>query len=64
MNAFAEFGEVNFRVDTISLAFYTTPVASVPEPSTYGMLLLGLAGLGYATRRKWLPNKEFKGGKE
>jgi len=27
-------------------------VASVPEPSTYAMLLLGLAGIGFAARRR------------
>ena len=27
-------------------------VASVPEPSTYAMLLLGLAGVGFAARRR------------
>ena len=27
-------------------------VAAVPEPSTYAMLLLGLAGLGFAARRR------------
>ena len=31
-----------------SLAFLLTPTATVPEPSTWAMTLLGFAGLGYA----------------
>lgn len=27
--------------------------AAVPEPTTYGMLLVGLAGIGFVARRKW-----------
>jgi hypothetical protein len=29
-----------------------TPVISVPEPSTWAMLLIGLAGLGFAGSRR------------
>jgi len=31
---------------------YTPPVSPVPEPSTWAMLLLGFAGLGYVMRRR------------
>ena len=34
-----------------SLAFLLTPT-TVPEPSTWAMLLLGFAGLGYAGYRR------------
>jgi hypothetical protein len=34
------------------LKFYSDPLAAVPEPSTWAMMLLGVAGLGYAARRR------------
>jgi hypothetical protein len=33
------------------LGVASSPVAAVPEPSTWAMMLLGLAGLGFAFRR-------------
>jgi PEP-CTERM motif len=33
-------------------AFFQTKVSAVPEPSTWAMLLLGFAGLGYAAMRR------------
>jgi hypothetical protein len=35
------------------LAFYIQSAAAVPEPSTWTMLALGFAGLGWATRRRF-----------
>jgi hypothetical protein len=32
-----------------------TPVPTIPEPSTYAMLALGLAGIGFAARRRKTP---------
>jgi PEP-CTERM motif len=32
--------------------FYTDPVASVPEPSTWAMMILGFAGIGFTAYRK------------
>ena len=34
------------------MAFFQTKVSAVPEPSTWAMLLLGVAGLGYAAMRR------------
>jgi hypothetical protein len=36
---------------TFNLAFSLTGVSGVPEPSTWAMMLLGFAGLGFAFRR-------------
>jgi hypothetical protein len=35
----------------IADAFLSEAVAAVPEPSTWAMMLLGFAGLGFAFRR-------------
>jgi hypothetical protein len=35
----------------VGLAIVTSPSA-IPEPSTWAMMLLGFAGLGYAAYRK------------
>ena len=32
--------------------YFTNPVAAIPEPETYGMLLAGLGLLGFAARRR------------
>jgi hypothetical protein len=45
--------EGNFVLD--SLTVVTPPPTPVPEPSTWAMLLLGFAGLGYAGYRKAQP---------
>jgi hypothetical protein len=34
------------------ISFNLTAVAAVPEPSTWAMMMLGLAGLGFAGRRR------------
>ena len=34
------------------MAFFQTKVSAVPEPSTWALLLLGVAGLGYAAMRR------------
>lgn len=31
---------------------YTSAIAPVPEPGTWGLMLIGLLGLGYVTRKK------------
>jgi len=40
--------DVGAQIDNVSL----TQVAAVPEPETYGMMMLGLAMLGFASRRR------------
>jgi hypothetical protein len=46
-------GSVDFiRIHDDSSTFGTAPVGTVPEPSTYAMLILGLAALGYGRRKK------------
>jgi hypothetical protein len=45
------FGANWTTVGGIDLAF-TTYVASVPEPSTWAMLLIGFAGIGFAAYRR------------
>ena len=51
-------GPPNLLADTITnlsvtgtITFDFTPTAAVPEPSTWAMMLLGFAGLGFAFRR-------------
>jgi hypothetical protein len=34
-----------------SQGFLATPISGVPEPSTWAMMLLGFAGLGFAFRQ-------------
>jgi PEP-CTERM motif len=36
---------------TFNLAFSLSGVSGVPEPSTWAMMLLGFAGLGFAFRQ-------------
>ena len=36
-------------------AYSESPIASVPEPSTYAMLMVGLLGIGMLRRRRALP---------
>jgi hypothetical protein len=36
---------------TFNLTFSLTGVSGVPEPSTWAMMLLGFAGLGFAFRQ-------------
>jgi probable HAF family extracellular repeat protein len=38
--------------DPLAVFLVDPPVASVPEPSTWAMMLMGLAGLGYAAFRR------------
>jgi hypothetical protein len=42
------------QFDNISFnpAIISVPAASVPEPGTFALLGLGLAGLGFARRRR------------
>jgi len=37
---------------SVSSGFFSNPVAAVPEPETYAMLLAGLGLLGFAARRR------------
>lgn len=45
----------NFR-GISNAALYSTGVPAVPEPATWMLLLLGMAGVGYSMRRKDKPN--------
>jgi hypothetical protein len=54
---FTQDGEgAGYESDNHTVGFYTqesgTPVGAVPEPSTYAMLLAGLAGVGLGARRR------------
>jgi hypothetical protein len=55
LNAFSTPGfQTLFAIDNLDLT--ETPVAAVPEPSTWAMMLLGFAGVGFmAYRRKSKP---------
>lgn len=44
-------GNVRF-VGALRLTYEFAPLAAIPEPETYAMLLAGLALLGFATRRR------------
>jgi hypothetical protein len=41
----------NLGPTDVQFQVFGTPVAAVPEPSTWAMMLLGFAGLGFAFRR-------------
>lgn len=41
------YGDLNFRTFV-----NTTPLAPVPEPATWAMMMLGFGGIGYSLRRK------------
>ena len=47
----ASFGNAQGAPDAIQVASLTQ-VAAIPEPSTWAMMILGFAGLGYMTYRK------------
>lgn len=44
--------EINYRDGTGPGNWSVAAISAIPEPSTYGMLLGGLAMIGYAARRK------------
>jgi hypothetical protein len=41
----------NVHLSGVDSAVNQTPVASVPEPETYAMLMVGLGLLGFTARR-------------
>lgn len=43
-------GNLGAQIDNISV--FQTSTTAVPEPETYGMMMLGLAMLGFASRRR------------
>jgi hypothetical protein len=48
-----QWGPDGFDVGITNINFDVTPIsAGVPEPSTWAMMIIGLAGLGFVTRRK------------
>jgi PEP-CTERM motif-containing protein len=49
--AFLGTDELILEAHTLSVTLVSATAPSVPEPSTWAMMLLGLAGLGFATRR-------------
>lgn len=45
--SFTDYGQAKIYIDDVSLS-----VAAIPEPSTYALMLLGLAGVGAIARRR------------
>jgi len=45
--SFTDYGQARVYIDDISLT-----VAAIPEPSTYALMLAGLAGVGFLARRR------------
>jgi hypothetical protein len=60
LSIFEEFaGEVTFSND--SPGAWSPPIASsVPEPSTWAMMLIGFAGIGFLMHRKSVPRLRVK----
>jgi hypothetical protein len=46
------FGNIEAQDEGLITGFVYTPVFDVPEPSTWAMMLIGFAGLGYAAYRR------------
>ncbi|MDO9057937.1 MAG: PEPxxWA-CTERM sorting domain-containing protein [Bradyrhizobium sp.] len=49
---FATFGAQRPQIPAAFLDLETAPVAAVPEPSTWAMMILGFAGVGFMTYRR------------
>jgi hypothetical protein len=45
-------GEEGINFQFVSNAFINQPASAVPEPSTWAMLLLGFAGIGFMAYRR------------
>jgi hypothetical protein len=43
---------LSLNLPSSSNAYLFTPNSGVPEPATWGMMLLGFAGIGFAMRRR------------
>jgi hypothetical protein len=56
----ADFESFRVLVEGFTDANFTNPVSAVPEPSTWAMMILGFAGVGFMTYRRRAGNSALR----